>query len=113
MKLFVGALLAGLLGASHASAEALGQPACADAEVVGRIVKQDYQDIASEPGYISMDVLVLIDFDVRHVRFGPVRKDPLRIKAIQHGYFNDDHEIAFYLRRFKNNSWWIADCRDR
>ena len=113
MKSLPVAVLAGLLGASHVNADALGQKTCADAEVVGRIVSQDYRDIPTPPGYITTDVLVLIDFDVRDVRFGPVKKGPLRIRSIQHTLFNGDREIAFYLRQLKDNCWWISLCDDR
>jgi hypothetical protein len=112
MKLLPVALLASLLSVSYADAAPLGQQACVDAEVVGRIVNQDYRDLPSTPGQINLDVLLLINFDVQDVRFGSIRKGPLRIKAISPERIRDDKEIAFYLRQFKDKSWWIADCRD-
>ncbi|MBV9990006.1 MAG: hypothetical protein JOZ72_01820 [Alphaproteobacteria bacterium] len=110
MKLLPILLLAGL--ATPALAGALGDRTCADAEVAGRIVHQDYKTLPSPPGFIGTDVLLLIDFDVRRVRFGSIHKGRHRIRAIAPEWLNGDGDVALYLRR-EGKDWWIADCRDR
>lgn len=110
MKLLPVLLLACL--ATPALADALGERACADAEVAGRIVHQDYKTLPSPPGSIGVDVLLLIDFDVHRVRFGKIRKGRHRIKAISPEWLNGNVDVALYLRR-EGKDWWISDCRDR
>jgi len=113
MRVALLALLIGLIPATQAVADAIGSQSCAEAEVVGRITHQDYSALPSPPGTLTTDVLLLIDFDVHRVRFGPIHKGPLRINAISPEWLNDDHDVAFYLHRRKDKTWWIADCRNR
>lgn len=113
MRILYLALLAGLIPAAQALAGAIGDLKCADAEAAGRITHQDYEQIPSSPGTISANVLLIIDFDVRRVRFGSIRKGPMRIEAIAPERLNDGRDIALYLHRRKDKSWWIADCLNR
>jgi len=102
-----------LIAASPAPAAtgAIGDRACAKAEVEAEILDQLYLGQLPAPkGYISLDGLNRASLKVHRVLFGPLTKGRMSVNFVAPENLREKVKLRFYLAPDEHGEWWIALC---
>jgi hypothetical protein len=93
-----------------ASALAIGDKTCADAEVVANIKSQVWESLSiPDPHAIVTDGLVHLTLRVEKVIYGPIVRGPLAVIAVAPNYLNSSVKL-FFLQTTNRREWRIASC---
>ena len=101
-------------GSAHALIGTLGEKGCADAGFVATVGNQSYEPVPDVPkGWISMDVLLQVTFNVKKVMFGPISRGPLPVSFVRHEELPDVIKQWRIFARRKGAGWTLSECKPK